>query len=92
LLAGDIRSHLAVGFQGLTHFPIIEHAHVAMAGKNVSPPTLQAYERALSRSPEDLELLLNAQALGTFSTDPVSVPIGAFAGSDAALHALFGDN
>jgi hypothetical protein len=55
-------------------------------------PTLLAYQRALARSPEELEALLNKHALVSPVFDPQLVLIGAFTRSDAALHALLGDD
>jgi hypothetical protein len=55
-------------------------------------PSLLAYQHALARSPEDLEALLNKHALVTPAIYPQLVPIGAFTRSDAALHALLGDD
>jgi hypothetical protein len=64
----------------------------AVAPVDVSKPTLLAYQRALSRSPEELETLLNSQACATPFRNPHLVQIGAFTRSDAALHALLGDD
>jgi hypothetical protein len=55
-------------------------------------PTLWAYERALARSPEEVEALLNKHATATAGPDPEVVPVSAFLRSDAALHALLGDD
>jgi hypothetical protein len=55
-------------------------------------PTLLAYQRALSRSPEALDALLDSQAADAPEHNPESVPLGAFPRSDAVLHALLGDD
>jgi hypothetical protein len=67
------------------------HANAA-AATGVLKPTLLAYQRAWNRSPEELEVLLNRQAIVTPDRDPELVRIGAFTRSDAALHALLGDD
>jgi hypothetical protein len=62
------------------------------AEADVAPPTLLAYQRALARSPEELDVLLNRHALATPYPEPQPVPVGAFTRSEAALHALLGDD
>jgi hypothetical protein len=57
-----------------------------------SGPTLLAYERALARSPEDLDALLDKDAGVAPEPNPELVRIGAFTRSDAALHALLGED
>jgi len=64
----------------------------AAAVADVSRPTLLAYQRALARSPEQLENLLNSHAGVTPLRDSQLVQIGAFTRSDAALHSLLGDD
>ena len=59
---------------------------------DVVEPTLLAYQRALARSPEELEALLNRHASMTPLRDPELVRVGAFTRSDAALHTLLGDD
>jgi hypothetical protein len=56
------------------------------------PPSLQAYRLALARSPEELDALLDKQAVTTSETNPQLVQISAFTRSDATLHALLGDD
>jgi hypothetical protein len=51
-------------------------------------PTLLAYQRALARSPQDLDALLEGQATNT----PEPVPFSAFTRSKATLDALLGDD
>jgi hypothetical protein len=55
-------------------------------------PTLLAYERALSRSPEELDALLNKPAMAGPEAHPEVARIGAFNRADATLHALIGDD
>ncbi len=66
----------------------------AVAGVNAeeTQPTLLAYQRALSRSPEELETLLNKHALVMPESDPQFVRIGFSTHSRAALHTLLGDD
>jgi hypothetical protein len=59
---------------------------------NDSVPTLLAYQRALARSPEELEVLLDRHALAAQASDPELIRIGALTRSDAALHTLLGDD
>jgi hypothetical protein len=60
------------------------------ASPSVAEPTLLDYERALARSPEELDALLSQRAVG--AQEPEVVPACSFARSDAALHALLGDD
>ena len=53
--------------------------------------TILAYERALARSPEDLDALLTRDAAVALESDPELVRIRAFSQSNAELHALLGD-
>jgi cell division septation protein DedD len=55
-------------------------------------PMLLAYQRALARSPEQLDALLDRHAGMTPLRDSQFVRIGAFTRSDAALHTLLGDD
>jgi hypothetical protein len=57
-----------------------------------SGPTLLAYERALARSPEELDALLNQHARSAPEPNLERASIGAFTRLDAALHALPGDD
>ena len=54
--------------------------------------TLLAYQRALARSPEDLDALLAKDAVVAPESNPELVGICAFTRSDVALHALLGDD
>jgi hypothetical protein len=49
-------------------------------------PSVLAYRRALARSPEDLDALLDKQA----TTNPNPMPVGTFTRSPASLDALLG--
>jgi hypothetical protein len=57
----------------------------------VSEPALLAYHIALTRSPEELDALLNKHGTGARETNSDLVPIRAFIGSDPALHSLPGE-
>jgi hypothetical protein len=54
-------------------------------------PTLLAYQRALARSPEDLDALLDKHAVAPESNHEPE-PIHAFTRSDEALRTLLGDD
>jgi hypothetical protein len=54
--------------------------------------TILAYERALARSPEDLDALLAKDAVVVPESNPELVGICAFTRSDVAIHALLGDD
>jgi hypothetical protein len=54
--------------------------------------TILAYERALARSPEDLDTLLAKDAAVAPESDPELVRIYAFTRSNAALHAFSGED
>ena len=53
-------------------------------------PTLLAYERALDRSLEELDALLDKHAGGTPQPAPELMRVGPLTRSDAELHALLG--
>jgi hypothetical protein len=57
-----------------------------------SAPTRWAYWRALARSPEELDALLDKVTMVPPHGNPERVRIGAFTRSDAALHALLGED
>jgi hypothetical protein len=57
-----------------------------------SGPTLLAYERALARSPEALDALLDKHAAVAPEAKPELVRVCAFVRSDAELHTLLGDD
>jgi hypothetical protein len=65
----------------------VEDADVQDAG-----PTLLAYQRALARSPEELDALLKRQAQAATEGNPALVRIRAFTRSDAEINALLGDD
>jgi hypothetical protein len=56
-----------------------------------SEPTLLAYQRALARSPEDLDALLARDSVVASEHKPDHARISAFTRSDAELHSLLGD-
>ena len=55
-------------------------------------PTLLAYERALARSPDDLDALLSRRAAATPGSHPEPARFGAFSRSDAMLRTLLGEH
>jgi hypothetical protein len=55
-------------------------------------PTLLEYHRALARSPQELDALLNKRALVAPESNPEIVPTCGFTRSDAALNALLGED
>jgi hypothetical protein len=55
-------------------------------------PTLLSYQRALARSPEELEALLDKDVPPAPEPDSEQVPLGTLTRSDAVLHALLGEN
>jgi hypothetical protein len=55
-------------------------------------PTLQAYQRALARSPEALDSRLEADAAAIPEANPALTRICAFTRSNSELRALLGDN
>jgi hypothetical protein len=57
-----------------------------------SGTTLLAYQRALARSPEELDALLDRDAANAPDRSPELMRICAFTRSDAALHALLGED
>jgi hypothetical protein len=57
-----------------------------------SGPTRRAYQRALARSPEDLDALLDKDAMAAQKPNPELVRICASNRSDAELRALLGEN
>jgi hypothetical protein len=57
-----------------------------------SGPTLLAYERALARSPQELDALLDKDAGIASAANSELVRVGAFTRFDAALHALLGED
>ncbi len=57
-----------------------------------SEPSLLTYQRALSRSSEELDALLNQCAQTAPEPDQELVSVGAFPRSEAALHALLGED
>jgi hypothetical protein len=61
-------------------------------GIDDSEPTLVAYERALARSTEDLNTLLDEHVSRALERRPESARIGAFTCSDAELRTLLGDD
>lgn len=57
-----------------------------------SEPTLLAYHRALGRSPDELDALLDTHARVTAEPSPEFARICVFTRADVALHALLGED
>jgi hypothetical protein len=57
-----------------------------------APPTVLTYRLALARSPEELDALLDTQAVTRSEPHPQLVQVSAFTQSESALHALLGDD
>ena len=57
-----------------------------------SGPTLLVYQRALARSPEELDALFKKHARAAPDANSALARIRAFTRSDAELHALLGDD
>ena len=55
-------------------------------------PSFLTYQLALANSPEELENVLNKQAVMPSAGDPELQRVGAFTHSKSALHSLLGDN
>ncbi|HKB35554.1 MAG TPA: hypothetical protein VKD72_03815 [Gemmataceae bacterium] len=72
--------------------PIVQPQPAPSALVEDSVPTLLEYQRALSRSSEELDTLLNKHARAAPQPDPELERIGAFTRSEAALHALLGED
>ena len=70
--------------------PAVVPVPAAVPESESPAPTVLAYQRALARSPEDLNALLDQQAVTRSNPKPLAV--GTFARSPAALDALFGDD
>jgi hypothetical protein len=56
-----------------------------------SLPSLQAYQRALARSPEELDALLDRHAASAAPLDPQEGRVHAFPRSDVEIDALIGE-
>jgi hypothetical protein len=57
-----------------------------------SEPTVLDYERALARSPDDLDALFNERTHVASESNPELVRLGAFSRSHTVLKALLGDD
>ena len=84
------RGEAACAFNGANHRSGIRPASpVAVEDAGL---TRLAYRRALARSPEDLDALLDKDAMAAQKPNPELVRICAFTRSDAALQALIGED
>jgi hypothetical protein len=72
--------------------PIVRPQPAPPALVEDSEPTLLEYQRALARSSEELDALLNKHARAAPQPNPELERIGAFTRSEAALHALLGED
>jgi len=70
--------------------PEVIPAPAAVPESETPAPTVLAYQRALARSPEDLNALLDQQAVTRSNPKPLAA--GTFARSPAAIDALLGDD
>ena len=61
-------------------------------GVEETAPTVLACQRALARSPEELDAFLSRQAVVAVEGNPEPEPIRAFTRSDEILHRLIGDD
>jgi len=72
--------------------PIAKAVPTATSNDASQTPTLLAYQRALSRSPAQLEALLDDSAAIAGQSQADAVQICAFTRSDALIHALLGED
>jgi hypothetical protein len=72
--------------------PVVAPAPAPAAEPESPGPTLLVYERALARSPRELDALLDEQPTLAPDPEPELSRIGAFTRSDRQLRALFGDD
>lgn len=82
-----------VGGRGVEPAPIaVQPQPMPPREFETSEPTLLAYQRALARSPEELNALLNMQAVAAPDSNPELARIVAFTRSESALRALLGED
>lgn len=72
--------------------PVVVPAPPAAVESEDAAPTLVAYQRALARSPEDLDALLERTAATGPNAEPDQMPVGTFPRSGATFDALLGDD
>jgi hypothetical protein len=72
--------------------PVVPPAPAPAAEPASPEPTLIVYWRALARSPEELDAVLDEHATLAPDPNPEPVAAGAFARSDRQLRALIGDD
>ena len=77
---------------GEARLPIVEAKPEQQAEVEASSPTLLTYQRALAQSPEALDIRLDKDAVLPVGAGPRFAQISAFTRSDAALHALLGED
>jgi hypothetical protein len=71
--------------------PIAEVPRAARGAGDDSLPTVQVYQHALARSPEELDALLDRHAVRAARSDPRAAHIHAFPRSDVETRALIGE-
>ncbi len=72
--------------------PLIVPAPPAAIESQDDAPALIAYQRALARSPEDLDALFERFAASAPNADSARMPVGIFPRSGAIIDVLLGDN
>jgi hypothetical protein len=70
--------------------PVVVPAPPVATESDDSAPTVVAYQRALARSPEDLDALFDKQA--TTALNPNLMAVGTYTPSPATIDALIGDD
>ncbi|HJZ92178.1 MAG TPA: hypothetical protein VKE40_14985 [Gemmataceae bacterium] len=98
VVGGLIAACLAIGVirwgsgRGVEPAPVVVPPPPQPAPAEVedAAPMLLAYQRALARSPEELDALLDKEAAGSAEVNPDLVRVGPLTRSDATLHALLG--
>ncbi len=91
-VAAAILLHLATRRRVEPDQTIVQVRPVPPVEVGDSGPTRLAYWRALARSPEELDALLDKDTVIPPNSNPERVRICAFTRSDAALHALLGED
>jgi hypothetical protein len=90
--AAAILLHVGSGRRVEPEQTLVRVRHVPPVAVEDSEPTRLAYQRALARSPEDLDALLDKDAMAAQKPNPELVRICASHRSDADLRALLGEN
>ena len=72
--------------------PVIVPDPATTIEAQTTAPALVAYQRALARSPEELDALLDRSAAATSNAEPAGILIGTYPRSRATFNALLGDS